>query len=607
MKKIIIFGLFCVSLMILGCGDSGNSGKTADNGNDSGREMGSLYGECYPNETCDKGLECDVENNICLKESENSENPNNTDTTSENTEDKTDTESEISDNESDSTTDKMNDSGDSIPDDSDSSPDNSDSTPDDGNSLAPTPCNPNPCESIANATGICVITGADSTNYYCGCENNYTFDDASKICKANNRVVSCRNLPKNAEWNTVESITQTWNGSEWIPSMNGTYDTNSSDDECRFICETNFNWTGSECVAATQNADCIGLPENAEWNTAESIKQTWVYQSWQPTNTGKYGKSSSSSECIFKCREGYFWTGTECNNQSRKVISIGHICTGINKCYDDEKEIDCDSLSETDPYYGQDAHYASKVCIPQNFSVKSVSGQKIIFDNNTGLQWQGIEAEKHTWEDAVNHCNNLTYAGYSDWRLPTPQELLTIVDISKKPALNSYFTNLLPSGATWSDIWSSKIYKPDTKQAWYLWAYYGSFNRDSKTDENGTICVRGEELPIPTLTDSIVDGRTVTHDSVTGFMWTELYACTWRKALSYCENLNFAGYSDWRLPNRNEINSLVNYDNSTHGTYFDSFPVSPFWSSSTSDTATNAWGLNGSPAKSQSWGTICVR
>ena len=109
MKKIIVFGLFCVSLMILGCGDSGNSGKTADNGNDSGREMGSLYGECYPNETCNKGLECDVENNICLKESENSENPDNTDTTSENKEDKTDTDSEISDNESDSTTDSMSD------------------------------------------------------------------------------------------------------------------------------------------------------------------------------------------------------------------------------------------------------------------------------------------------------------------------------------------------------------------------------------------------------------------------------------------------------------------------------------------------------------------
>ena len=112
MKNSIIFVLFCLLLLMFGCGDSGKSEKTADNGNDSGRETGSLYGECYPNETCNKGLECDVENNICLKESENSENPDNTDTTSENKEDKTDTESEISDNESDSMSDDETDTSD---------------------------------------------------------------------------------------------------------------------------------------------------------------------------------------------------------------------------------------------------------------------------------------------------------------------------------------------------------------------------------------------------------------------------------------------------------------------------------------------------------------
>ena len=112
MKNSIIVVIFCLSLLIFGCGDGGKSEKTADNGNDSGRETGSLYGECYPNETCNKGLECDVENNICLKESENSENPDNTDTTSENKEDKTDTESEISDNESDSMSDDETDTSD---------------------------------------------------------------------------------------------------------------------------------------------------------------------------------------------------------------------------------------------------------------------------------------------------------------------------------------------------------------------------------------------------------------------------------------------------------------------------------------------------------------
>ena len=67
MKNSIIFALFCLSLLMFGCGDGGKSEKTAENGNESGRKTGSLYGECYPNETCNKGLECDVENNICLE------------------------------------------------------------------------------------------------------------------------------------------------------------------------------------------------------------------------------------------------------------------------------------------------------------------------------------------------------------------------------------------------------------------------------------------------------------------------------------------------------------------------------------------------------------
>lgn len=50
-------------------------------------------------------------------------------------------------------------------------------------------------------------------------------------------------------------------------------------------------------------------------------------------------------------------------------------------------------------------------------------------------------------------------------------------------------------------------------------------------------------------------------DTVTGLMWQqgEAGAMNWQNALIYCEDLALAGYDDWRLPNRNELQTLVDY------------------------------------------------
>jgi hypothetical protein len=34
---------------------------------------------------------------------------------------------------------------------------------------------------------------------------------------------------------------------------------------------------------------------------------------------------------------------------------------------------------------------------------------------------------------------------------------------------------------------------------------------------------------------------------------------TWEQALANCETLEFAGHNDWRLPNRRELMSIVNF------------------------------------------------
>ena len=64
-------------------------------------------------------------------------------------------------------------------------------------------------------------------------------------------------------------------------------------------------------------------------------------------------------------------------------------------------------------------------------------------------------------------------------------------------------------------------------------------------------------------TAALVDNgdETVT-DTETGLIWqkaTALGTYTWQQALAYAEGLSIGGHSDWRLPNRNELQTLVDY------------------------------------------------
>lgn len=108
----------------------------------------------------------------------------------------------------------------------------------------------------------------------------------------------------------------------------------------------------------------------------------------------------------------------------------------------------------------------------------------------------------------------------------------------------------------------------------------------SGTGQDGDIRA-GVSWPSPRFTDN-GDG-TVT-DNLTGLMWVkspDSNGRAWNDAVDYCNNLDFAGYTDWRLPNVNELESLVNADKSNTATWLNSQGFSnvqqsrPYWSSST--------------------------
>ena len=55
-------------------------------------------------------------------------------------------------------------------------------------------------------------------------------------------------------------------------------------------------------------------------------------------------------------------------------------------------------------------------------------GPTTVVDESTGIMWQGRPAEDWIlWADAVDRCEDLILEGYSDWRLPTINELRTLI------------------------------------------------------------------------------------------------------------------------------------------------------------------------------------
>ncbi len=341
----------------------------------------------------------------------------------------------------------------------------------------------------------------------------------------------------------------------------------------------------------TRTAACQSKPDNTVWNTVSEITQTYTGSGWQPSTTPVYNETPSESECRYKCASGYNWNGNSCTDSSVSgSLTLGNICTGQTSCYNASSSMTCPTSSSAD-FFGQDAQYAAQgICTPQNFTVQTISSQKVVLDNNTGLMWQQtIPTSTYTWANAVSYCENLEYAGYTDWRLPTPKELLTIVDNSRyKPVIDTtYFPNT-PS----SYFWSSSTHAYDTNDAWLVDFSYGSVYGNYKTGNLYVRCVRGAALPTGSFTSSTIQGDVIVTDTETGPIWQKTYVSgkTWQQALSYCESLTYAGYSDWRLPNKNELASLINYEKYSPASDFPDMPSNYFWSSSTGAHNTNyAW------------------
>ena len=259
-------------------------------------------------------------------------------------------------------------------------------------------------------------------------------------------------------------------------------------------------------------------------------------------------------------------------------VSYGYytvVDTGQDECYDDLGTVIYPS--QGDSYYGQDAQYNGTQPSLQD------NGDGSVTDLNTGLTWQqSPSSSSFTWSEAVDYCDDLVLAGYSDWRIPSLKELFSISDFTVGwPYLETCFD--LAGGTVSKDeqYWTSNFYvglthggAPSAFGVNHGTGHIKAYPAETPGPMGNYVrAVRGGTYGINDLTDN-GDG-TVT-DEATGLMWQQDDSgagMDWEDALAYAEGLTLAGHGDWRLPNVKELQSIVDYTHSPNA--IDSIDLGP--------------------------------
>jgi ribonuclease BN (tRNA processing enzyme) len=314
--------------------------------------------------------------------------------------------------------------------------------------------------------------------------------------------------------------------------------------------------------------------------------------------------------------------------------SYAIVDTGQVTCYDDEDAIRCPVAGAA--FHGQDAQFSG------NAPGYSDNSDGTVTDNVTGLVWRNTAdtdgdgvidaADKLSYEAAVAYCDKLSLAGHDDWQLPSIKQLYSLIIFNGtdpggyRGSDTSGLTPFIDTGYfdfSYGDTDAGEriidaqyatttLYVGSTRQAQMFGVNFADGRIKgyplSRRDSENTFfvaCSRGNaNYGRNDLTDN---GDGTISDLATGLMWARDDSGSaspggfnWKDALAHVaarNDANFLGYSDWRLPNVKELQSIVDYGRSpeTAGSaaidpLFDATPVANeagqtdyahYWSSTT--------------------------
>lgn len=128
--------------------------------------------------------------------------------------------------------------------------------------------------------------------------------------------------------------------------------------------------------------------------------------------------------------------------------------------------------------------------IRHEYTVEDISGVRVVTDYAVNLMWQQSgTSEPIPWDqtrDYIGQLNSQQFAGYSDWRLPTIEELASLLETAKKND-TLFLHPLFNANLFW--CWSADVVA-GSDAAWYVSFSSGGIQELVRTNTAFVLAVR---------------------------------------------------------------------------------------------------------------------
>ncbi len=203
----------------------------------------------------------------------------------------------------------------------------------------------------------------------------------------------------------------------------------------------------------------------------------------------------------------------------------------------------------------------------------------VVIDNTNNLIWQDnsdINNSPIYWSSAYTQCQNLLLAGYDDWRIPDIHELYYTLNRENSPKTSPIFQNTPVDDGYWVNNFDSSDY------SWIDFSNAkGNISNILSAPKKHIRCVRGEPYKVIPIRNDTLD---IVVDHIHNLQWQDnedviINNRTWDDAIGHCNTLDLNG-TNWRLPNINELYSIVDlYKSPTTYRAFKYKTTDSYWSS----------------------------